>query len=142
MHIDVRRLSFLIYFASSHCCRNRSDHSSLRIPLLPADLANVRVILTDLNTAQRALSTELENADALNEDDAFPKQMIRFSKEAKERLALLTDVVAEASGAYAKALSFYGEDSKSITSTAEFFAVFKTFVTSYQVSSFFLLPFR
>jgi cytokinesis protein len=60
--------------------------------------------------------------------------MFRFAKEARERILALTDLVTLANSTYHEALTFYGEDAKSITATDEFFGVFKTFVTSYKVS--------
>jgi hypothetical protein len=116
---------------------NRTELTNYSLCNRAADLTHIQTISRNLQTGHRSLQIELENSDALNEEDAFPRQMIRFSKEAKERLALLTDVVDQASGAYTTALRFYGEDAKSITSTTEFFKVFQTFVTSYQVRSSF-----
>lgn len=105
---------------------------------VPADLSHVRVVLGELRTQQKALhellqSSFLDTAD-LDPDDGFPRKMFRFTKEADERLMALTDLVTVASNTYQDALKYYGEDSKSITSTEDFFGVFKTFVTSYKVS--------
>jgi len=60
--------------------------------------------------------------------------MFRFSKDAEERLNTLQDLVTIAQSAYTDALKFYGEDTKSIASTEQFFGTFKTFVDSYKVS--------
>lgn len=104
---------------------------------LAADLSHVTNALKELRTSQvtleAVLSEHFSRIEELDPNDGFPKKMFRFSKEARERLAALDDLLTQASGEYNKALNFYGEDSKSITSTQEFFAVFKTFVTSYRV---------
>jgi len=103
-----------------------------------ADLAHVRVSLAEFRTQQTSLETLLlehfEDVDDLDPKDGFPKKMFRFAKEARERILALTDLVTLAGSTYNEALTFYGEDIKSITSTDEFFGVFKTFVTSYKVS--------
>lgn len=59
--------------------------------------------------------------------------MFRFSRDAEERLDTLQDLVTVAQSAYTDALKFYGEDTKSIASTEQFFGTFKTFVDSYKV---------
>lgn len=104
---------------------------------LAADLVQVRTVLSELRTQQRALANELEehfvNAEEIDSEDGFAKCMFPFSKAAKYRLDELSDMVTNAGGKYAEALVFYGEDTKSIASTPEFFSIFKTFVTSYEV---------
>lgn len=109
------------------------------ICLCTADLAHVRTVLSDLRTQQKALSTELDqhftSTDELNPLDGFATKMFSFSKQAKYRLDILSDIVTNAGGKYTEALAFYGEEQKSITSTSEFFGVFRTFVTSYKVRS-------
>ena len=104
---------------------------------LAADLSHVTTALKELRTSQvtleAVLSEHFSRIEELDANDGFPKKMFRFSREARERLAALDDLLTQAQGEYNKALNFYGEDSKSITSTQEFFSVFKTFVTSYRV---------
>lgn len=93
-----------------------------------------------LRDSQAVLETVLrdhfEDVADLDPRDNFPQKMFRFAREARERLAALMDKVTLADSAYEDALKFYGEDKKSVSSTQEFFAIFKTFVTSYRVSPF------
>jgi hypothetical protein len=73
---------------------------------------------------------ELDNSS--NPNDLFGKKMWRFVGEAKERLDDLIDEVTLADTTFVEVVRYYGEDEKNMTST-EFFGIFKTFVTSYQV---------
>lgn len=109
------------------------------LPLLTscaADLAHVRTLLGELRTEHRTLAAELEahylDEDQLDPNDGFPRKMFRFSREAKERLENLRDLVELASGSFSRAVEFFGEDHKSIATTQAFFEIFKTFVTSYK----------
>lgn len=127
--------------------RPRKRHASpADTPRLAADLSSVRVHLGELRTQQDALKELLEgsflDATDLDPDDGFVRKMFRFSKEAEERLDSLKDLVTVANNTYVEALKFYGEDTKSIASTEEFFRVFKTFVDSYKVRSSSLLDRR
>jgi hypothetical protein len=120
------RLLFVVEVSSLTLCRRSS-----------ADLSHVKVVLADLRSQQVALDQLLkdgfEDVSDLDPNDGFPKKMFRFAREANERILALTDLVTLASNTYTEALKFYGEDTKTITSTEEFFGVFKTFVTSYKV---------
>jgi len=110
---------------------------SLELALPAADLKHVRTALVDFVEQHKALENLLDadfgDLSSLHPDDGFPKRMFRFRREAEERLAALKDTLQLADGTYQRALTLYGEDAKSITSTDEFFSVFKTFVTSYKV---------
>lgn len=102
-----------------------------------ADLGNVRLNLGELRTSQKTLeailSAHFANVDEeLDPNDGFPGRMFPFSKKARERLAALSDQVTMAAAAYSDALKFYGEDAKDIATTQDFFAVFRTFVTSWK----------
>lgn len=102
-----------------------------------ADLGHVRAKLSDLRSSQSALATELDNyeqqdARELDPRDQFPTKMYRFKKLAGDRLDALGDTFTLAQTAVDDALAFYGEDSKSIPTTHEFFGIFKTFLTSYK----------
>lgn len=119
--------------------RARRRESLKLTALVPvADLSHVRLVLSELRTQQKALNELLQGSFVdvvdLDPEDGFPKKMFRFAREADERLLALTDLVTVASNTFQEALKYYGEDSKSITSTEDFFGVFKTFVTSYKVS--------
>lgn len=59
--------------------------------------------------------------------------MWQFVGKANARLEDLIDDVNHAETTFTEVVAYYGEDSKTMTSI-EFFAVFKTFVTSYKVS--------
>lgn len=103
----------------------------------------MRSALVDFVEQHKALENLLDadfaDLSSLHPDDGFPKRMFRFRREAEERLAALKDTLQLADGTYQRALTLYGEDTKNITSTEEFFSVFKTFVTSYKVRSLFVL---
>lgn len=109
----------------------------------PADAYRVSLLETrrttnELRDGLRTLRKELEDhfADmekASNPNDLFAKKMWRFVGDAKERLDDLIDEVTLADTTFIEVVRYYGEDEKSMTST-EFFGIFKTFVTSYQVS--------
>lgn len=59
--------------------------------------------------------------------------MWQFVGKATAKLEDLIDDVNHAETTFSEVVAYYGEDDKSMSST-EFFAVFKTFVTSYRVS--------
>jgi len=63
--------------------------------------------------------------------DGFSKQMWTFVGKATSRLEYLVDDVNHADTTFTEVVKYFGEDEKNLTST-EFFAVFKTFVTSYK----------
>lgn len=106
--------------------------------LSTADLSHVRAALIDFATQQESLdnllNTHFDDLSSLHPDDGFPKKMFRFRREAEDRLAALKDSLRLADSTYNQALTFYGEDAKSIASTDEFFSVFKTFVSSYKTA--------
>lgn len=95
--------------------------------------------MNDLIRQQELLSAELDNyfvkPATTNPADKFMDKMFSWSRDSQEKLATLKDTLRVATALYEKALKFYAEDSRSIASTTEFFAIFKTFVTSYQVRS-------
>lgn len=60
--------------------------------------------------------------------------MWAFLKKATALLEDLVDDVNAAESTFSEVAQFYGEDEKSTTS-AEFYGIFKTFITSYRVST-------
>jgi cytokinesis protein len=58
--------------------------------------------------------------------------MWRFTAEAAERLDDLVDEVNLADATFGEVLKYYGEGDSTMSS-AEFYGIFKTFVTSYKV---------
>lgn len=66
-------------------------------------------------------------------NDGFSRQMWQFIGKATAKLEDLIDDVNHAETTFADVVAYYGEEDQSLTST-EFFAIFKTFVTSYRVS--------
>ena len=67
------------------------------------------------------------------QNDGFSRQMWQFVGKATAKLEDLIDDVNHAETTFTEVVAYYGEDDKNMTST-EFFATFKTFVTSYKVS--------
>lgn len=67
------------------------------------------------------------------QNDGYSRQMWQFVGKATEKLEDLIDDVNHAETTFTEVVAYYGEDNKNMTST-EFFAIFKTFVTSYRVS--------
>lgn len=102
-----------------------------------ADLAHVRVKTAELRQSQDRLESDLKTFFVPDESDGevddFSRKMFPFAKRARLRLEALRDLVTLANTAYTDALTLYGEDTKSISGTEEFFSIFKTFVTSYKV---------
>lgn len=58
--------------------------------------------------------------------------MWSFYKKAKGRVADLVDDLNQADSIFSEVVAHYGEDDKNMSSS-EFYGIFKTFVTSYQV---------
>lgn len=113
-------------------CLRRASKTSLSPA---ADLGHVNIVSGELRAQQKKLVELLEDSFdgiEINPDDGFAKKMFRFKHDAGERLQALQDLATLAQNTYNETLKFYGEDSKSISSTDEFFGVFKTFVTSYK----------
>jgi len=64
-------------------------------------------------------------------NDGFSRQLWQFVGKASAKLDDLIDDINHAETMFIEVVAYYGEDDKSTTST-EFFATFKTFVTSYR----------
>ncbi|KAI6094051.1 hypothetical protein EDD16DRAFT_1529492, partial [Pisolithus croceorrhizus] len=67
----------------------------------------------------------------IDQNDGFSRQMWQFIGRASSKLEDLTDDVTHTETSLAEVIRYYGEDEKN-TSSTEFFAVFKTFVTSFK----------
>jgi cytokinesis protein len=103
--------------------------------LTPVNTQDIRKDLDELQDDLKRIRQELNDyyADqALG--DGFSNQMWTFVGKATSRLEYLVDDVNHADTTFTEVVKYFGEDEKNMTST-EFFAVFKTFVTSYKVSS-------
>ncbi|KAG9102155.1 hypothetical protein FS749_014934 [Ceratobasidium sp. UAMH 11750] len=83
-----------------------------------------------LKTIRSELGEHFSDMDSIPQDDQYPKRMWRFLGEATDQLEDLSDRVKQAELKFTDILRYYGEDEK--TSSAEFFGIFKTFVTSYR----------
>ena len=66
-------------------------------------------------------------------NDKYGKQMWAFVGKATSQLEDLVDDVNHAESTFYEVAKYYGEDEKNMSS-AEFYGIFKTFVTSYKVS--------
>ena len=102
----------------------------------PVNLLDMRKGTTEIREGLKTLRSELQehfsDVDSSIPGDLFGKKMWRFVGEAKDRLDDLTDEVTLADSTFLEVMRYYGEDEKNMTSI-EFFGIFKTFVTSYQV---------
>jgi cytokinesis protein len=100
------------------------------------NLLDTRKGTSELKEGLRVLRAELQDhfaeVDSSNPNDVFSKKMWRFVGESKERLDDLIDEVTLADSTFSEVVKYYGEEDKNMSST-EFFGIFKTFVTSYQV---------
>jgi cytokinesis protein len=68
------------------------------------------------------------------QNDGFSRHLWQFVGKANAKLEDLIDDVNHAETTFTEVVAYYGEDDKNLSST-EFFAIFKTFVISYRVSS-------
>jgi cytokinesis protein len=101
----------------------------------PVNTQDIRKDLGELRDGLKRIRQELNDYYAdLALGDGFSNQMWTFVGKATSRLEYLVDDVNHADTTFTEVVKYFGEDEKNMTST-EFFAVFKTFVTSYKVSS-------
>lgn len=98
------------------------------------NLQEVKKHFGELRVGLKSIRSELgehfSDMDSLPAEDQYPKKMWRFLGEATDQLEDLSDAVKQAELKFVDILRYYGEDEK--TSSAEFFGIFKTFVTSYR----------
>jgi cytokinesis protein len=101
----------------------------------PVNTQDIRKDLGELRDGLKRIRQELNDYytdQALG--DGFSNQMCTFVGKATSRLEYLVGDVNHADTTFTEVVKYFGEDEKNMTST-EFFAVFKTFVTSYKVSA-------
>lgn len=97
------------------------------------NLLDVRRSLGELRQGLKAIRKELtEHFSDMDMNDKYGKQMWQFIGRATSQLEDLVDDVNHAESTFSEVVKYYGEDEKSMNS-AEFYGVFKTFVTSYKV---------
>ena len=100
---------------------------------VPVNLQEVRKSLGELREGLKAIRKELtENFADMELHDKYAKQMWQFVGRATSQLEDLVDDVNHADSTFAEVVKYYGEDDKNMNS-AEFYGIFKTFVTSYKV---------
>lgn len=93
---------------------------------------DIRKDLAELRDGLKRIRQELNDYHTdLAHNDGFSNQMWTFVGKATSKLEYLVDDVNHAETTFTEVVKYYGEDEKNITSP-EFFAVFKTFVTSYK----------
>lgn len=96
------------------------------------NMQDVRKDLAVLRDGLKRIRQELnDHYGNIDQTDGFSRQMWQFAGRANSKLEDLTDDVNHAETSLTEVVRYYGEDEKNISST-EFFAVFKTFVTSYK----------
>jgi cytokinesis protein len=101
----------------------------------PVNTQDVRKDLGELRDGLKHIRQELNDYYTdLALGDVFSNQMWTFVGKATSRLEYLVDDVNHADTTFTEVVKYFGEDEKNMTST-EFFAVFKTFATSYKVST-------
>lgn len=74
----------------------------------------------------------MEHFADLDDQDMYGKQMWSFVNKANGQVEDLVHDVNNAESTFVDAITYFGEDEKSMTSS-EFYGIFKTFVTSYKV---------
>lgn len=97
------------------------------------NLQDVRKSLGELRTGLQSIRKELtEHFSDMELTDKYGKQMWAFVGRATSQLEDLVDEVNHAGSTFSEVVKYYGEDEKNYNSS-EFYGIFKTFVTSYQV---------
>ena len=100
------------------------------------NLQDIRKGLSELKEGLKKIKSELdEHFSEADIKDPFISQMWGFMRKATHKLEDLQDDATEADTAFSKAVSYYGEEDRNMSSS-EFYGIFKTFVTSYRVSFF------
>jgi cytokinesis protein len=112
------------------CIRNVDQLTQL----IPANTQDIRKDLGEFRDGLKRIRQELNDYYTdLALGDGFSNQMWTFVGKATSRLEYLVDDVNHADTTFTEVVKYFGEDEKNMMST-EFFAVFKTSVTSYKVS--------
>jgi hypothetical protein len=68
----------------------------------------------------------------MEQNERYGRQMWEFVGKASTQLEDLVDEVNSADTTFTEVIKYYGEEDKNMSS-AEFYGIFKTFVTSYKV---------
>lgn len=87
-------------------------------------------LLNKLSEIDREIRVNVEQGSVPG--DGYNQKMLKFLRDAKERLEALNDKKNIAESNYNALLRYFGEDPMTASNT--FFGIFKTFVTSYKVS--------
>ena len=96
-------------------------------------MQEVRKSLGELREGLKKIRKELtDNFSDMDMNDKYGKQMWSFIGKATSQLEDLVDDVNHADNTFSEVVKYYGEDEKNLNS-AEFYGIFKTFVTSYKV---------
>jgi len=96
------------------------------------NLQDVRKGLTELRDGLKAIRQELnEHFSEIEQNDRYSKQMWGFLGKATRQMEDLNDDVNAADTLFTEVVRYFGEDEKNMSS-AEFYGIFKTFVTSYR----------
>ena len=102
--------------------------------LIPVNSQDIREDLGELRDGMKRIRRELNDYYTyLTLGNGYSNQMRTFVGKATSSLEYLVDDVNHADTTFTEVVKYFGEDEMDMTST-EFFAVFKTFVTSYKVS--------
>jgi cytokinesis protein len=89
-----------------------------------------------LRDGLKAIRQELnEHFSEIEQNDRYSKQMWGFVGKAAQQMDDLIDDVNAADSLFTEVVRYFGEDDKNMSS-AEFYGIFKTFVTSYRVRGF------
>jgi cytokinesis protein len=109
---------------------------NLQVTSETVNLQEVRKGLTELRDGLKSTRAELtehfSDVESVPANDLYGRKMWRFTAEANERLEDLTDEVNLADAMFGEVFKYYGEGDSTMSS-AEFYGIFKTFVTSYKV---------
>ncbi|KAH7930908.1 actin-binding FH2 [Leucogyrophana mollusca] len=96
------------------------------------NIQDIRKDLGELRDGLKRIRQELnDHYTDIAQNDGYSRQMWSFVGKASSKLEDLVDDVNHADTTFTEVVRYYGEDDKNLTST-EFFAIFKTFVTSYR----------
>jgi hypothetical protein len=99
----------------------------------PVNLQDLRKGLGDLRDGLKRIRQELGDHFAdMDQNEKYGKQMWNFVGKANVQLEDLIDNVNLADTTFTEAIKYFGEEDKTMSSS-EFYAIFKTFVTSYKV---------
>lgn len=104
-----------------------------RLQIFIVNLQDVRKGLGELRDGLKRIKEELGGRISdIDSADQYYSQMLDFVAKANSRVEDLVDNVNLAEASFTKVVRYYGEEDRNMT-TSEFYAIFKTFVTSYKV---------